>query len=135
MKVSQAFPSKYLKAADLEGRSVIVIMAQVETETIGDDDRPVLYFKGKNKGVVLNKTNAGKISDAYGDDTDDWFGKPIELYPTEVDFQGKSVEAIRCRVPKGGKAAAPAQPSARELPAQQERENPAPADLDDSIPF
>jgi hypothetical protein len=134
MKVSEAFPSKYLKAADLAGRPITVIMAQVETETIGDDDRPVLYFKGKNKGLVLNKTNAGKISDAYGDDTDDWFGRAIEIYPTEVDFQGKTVEAIRCRVPKAAKEnAAKAQRPAS--PPQEERENPAPADLDDEIPW
>jgi hypothetical protein len=71
MRISSAFPSKYLKAADLQGRQVNVLMSHVETETIGDDDRPVLYFQGKEKGLILNKTNANSISAVYGDDTED----------------------------------------------------------------
>jgi arabinogalactan endo-1,4-beta-galactosidase len=99
MKMSEEFPSKYLKAADLQGREVRVTMAHVEREKIGDDAKPVLYFKGKDKGVVLNKTNAGTISDAYGDDTEDWFDQPLILFSVMVDFQGKVAPAIRCRVP------------------------------------
>ena len=99
MKMSEEFPSKYLKAADLQGREVKVIMANVEREKIGDDNKPVLYFKGKEKGVVLNKTNAGTISDSYGDDTDDWYDQPLILFSVMVDFQGKVGPAIRCRVP------------------------------------
>lgn len=99
MKMSEEFPSKYLKAADLQGRDVRATMANVEREKIGDDFKPVLYFKGKEKGVVLNKTNAGTISDAYGDDTEDWFDQPLILFSVMVDFQGKVAPAIRCRVP------------------------------------
>lgn len=107
MKMSEEFPSKYLKAADLQGREVRVTMANVEREKIGDDAKPVLYFKGKDKGVVLNKTNAGTISDAYGDDTEDWYDQPLILFSVMVDFQGKVAPAIRCRVPtaKDNKAA------------------------------
>jgi arabinogalactan endo-1,4-beta-galactosidase len=99
MKISESFPSKYLKAADLQGREVRVIMANVETEKLGDDDKPVLYFKGKEKGVVLNRTNSSAIADAYGDDTEDWFDQPLILFSVMVDFQGKVGPAIRCRVP------------------------------------
>jgi arabinogalactan endo-1,4-beta-galactosidase len=99
MKMSEEFPSKYLKAADLQGREVRVSMSNVEREKIGDDTKPVLYFKGKDKGVVLNKTNAGTISDAYGDDTEDWYDQPLILFSVMVDFQGKVAPAIRCRVP------------------------------------
>lgn len=99
MKMSEEFPSKFLKAADLHGREVRVTMQNVEREKIGDDTKPVLYFKGKEKGVVLNKTNAGTISDAYGDDSEDWFDQPLILFSVMVDFQGKVGPAIRCRVP------------------------------------
>jgi hypothetical protein len=99
MKISEEFPSKFLKAADLGGREVKVTMANVEREKIGDDTKPVLYFKGKEKGVVLNKTNASTIGDAYGDDTDDWYDQPLILFSVMVDFQGKVGPAIRCRVP------------------------------------
>lgn len=99
MKMSEEFPSKYLKAADLQGREVRVTMANVEREKIGEDSKPVLYFKGKDKGVVLNKTNASTISDAYGDDTEEWYDQPLILFSVMVDFQGKVAPAIRCRVP------------------------------------
>jgi arabinogalactan endo-1,4-beta-galactosidase len=109
MKMNEIYPSKYLKADDLQGREVRVIMQAVELEKIGDDNKPVLYFKGKDKGVVLNKTNAGTISSAYGDDTDDWFDQPLILFSVMVDFQGKVAPAIRCRVPtaKDNRAVAP----------------------------
>lgn len=99
MKMSEEFPSKYLKAADLQGREVRLTMANVEREKIGDDFKPVLYFKGKERGLALNKTNAGTIADAYGDDSEDWFDQPIILFSVMVDFQGKVGPAIRCRVP------------------------------------
>lgn len=99
MKMSEEFPSKYLKATDLQNREVKVMMSHVEREKIGDDFKPVLYFKGKEKGIVLNKTNAGTIVDAYGDDSEDWTDQEIILFSVMVDFQGKVAPAIRCRVP------------------------------------
>jgi hypothetical protein len=58
MKISEEFPSQYLKASDLGGRDIRVTMGRVEREKIGTDNKLVLYFKGKDKGLVLNKTNA-----------------------------------------------------------------------------
>lgn len=99
MNIEEAFPSKYLKAADLQGRSVVVKMATIRMEKVGDDQRPVLYFVGKEKGVVLNKSNKNSIVDMYGAETDEWTGKPIELFTAYVDYQGKQTEAIRIRKP------------------------------------
>lgn len=99
MKISEEFPSKYLKAADLQNRDVKVIMANVEKEKLGDDMKLVLYFKGKDKGLVLNKTNSNTIVDAYGDDTDDWYDNELILFSVMTDFQGKIGPAIRCRAP------------------------------------
>ena len=99
MKISEEFPSKWIKAADLQDRNVMVVMANVEKEEIGKEMKLVLYFKGKERGLVLNKTNSNTIVDAYGDDTEDWFGKEIVLFPIMTDFQGKSVEAVRVRAP------------------------------------
>jgi hypothetical protein len=146
MKISEEFPSQYLKAADLGGREIRVTMANTEREKLGNDNKLVLYFKGKEKGLVLNKTNAGTISDSYGDDTEDWFDNPLILFSVKTDFQGKVVDAIRCRVP-----------TAKDNRQQQRREDPissgpidppprravggvsdnmAPPDrLDDEIPF
>ena len=51
MKISEEFPSQYLKAADLGGREVRVTMGRVEREKIGTDNKLVLYFKGKEKEI------------------------------------------------------------------------------------
>lgn len=97
MRVSEAFPSNYIKAGDLQGGSPRVVINHVKLEDIGDDRKPVVYFKGKEKGLVLNKTNANNIATLFGDDMDDWSGKEIVLFPAMVDFQGRTVEAIRVR--------------------------------------
>jgi len=139
MKMSETFPSKYLKAADLQGREVRVTMANVEMEKIGDDNKPVLYFKGKDRGVVLNKTNAGTISDSYGDDTEDWFDQPLILFSVMVDFQGKVGPAIRCRVPTAKDNKQKADPISSGVTEQPRRAIGGVSDnldsLDDSIPF
>ena len=99
MKISDEFPSRYLKAADLQGREVRVTMQHVEKEKLGDEMKLALYFKGKEKAMILNKTNSNTIADSYGDDTEDWFDQPLILFSVMVDFQGKVGPAIRCRVP------------------------------------
>ena len=99
MKISEEFPSQYLKAADLGGREIRVTMGRVEREEIGTDKKLVLYFKGKDKGMVLNKTNANTIGDHYGDDTDDWYDQPLILFAIKTEYQGKPVDGLRCRVP------------------------------------
>lgn len=97
MNINDAFPSNFLKAADLNGAQPTVTITDVRMEDIGDDRKPVVYFDGKEKGVVLNKTNATNISGAYGPNTEGWRGKKVVLFSTWVDFNGKSVEAIRMR--------------------------------------
>jgi len=100
MKISNAFPSEYLRAIDLNGRNVMVVIDRAEmAELSGGDHKPVLYFKGKEKGLILNKTNANNIAAVYGDDTDDWEGKELILFSAMVDMQGKTVPAIRVRAP------------------------------------
>lgn len=122
MKISEAFPSKYISASDLGGESKIVTMASVEMEKVGEDVKPILYIRGTDKGLVLNKTNANKIAEIYGDDTDDWSGQQIVLFPTMTDYQGKTVEAVRVR-----------QVMPKDRP--QKAATPVPAVADDDIPF
>lgn len=98
MNINAAFPSTYLKAADLQGRSASVVMDRVSLEEIGGEHKPVLYFVGKERGLVLNKTNSTIIAEMHGSETDDWPGKAIVLYPARVEFQGRIVDAIRVKL-------------------------------------
>ena len=98
--INDAFPSKYLKAADLKGKPVALTIKETKSENVGDDLKLVVYFKGTDKGLVLNKTNAKSFALVTGSaDTDDWSGKKITLYPTKVEFQGSRVPAIRVEEP------------------------------------
>jgi hypothetical protein len=100
MLISQSFPSKYLKSEDLQGKEIKLTMSHVIDEKLGDDTRPILYFRGVEKGLVLNKTNAFMIKNSYGDDTDDWTGQPIVLFAIMTnDPSGKPVQGLRVRPP------------------------------------
>lgn len=103
MNVNTAFPSKYLKAADLGDTQPVVTISHVEIEEVGQDKekRPVCYFQGKVKGVVLNRSNANSITAISGTpETDEWPGVQVQLYVAVVSFRGEEVEAIRMRAPK-----------------------------------
>jgi hypothetical protein len=96
-----AYPSRFLKAADLNGRVAIYTVHSASFEDLGREKerKPVVWFKESNKGLVLNVTNWNSVEELYGDNTDQWLGKPIELYPTKTSFGGKRVDCIRLRQP------------------------------------
>lgn len=120
--LNDAFPSKYLKADDLKGRDVPVVIAGWSFENIGTppEKKLVLSFQGRDKTMVCNKVNASRIASLYGgDDFDDWIGKEIILTTEFVEFQGKTTKGVRVK--------APTKPAAAQAKAK--------ADLDDEIPF
>jgi hypothetical protein len=100
VRIFEAFPSRFLKSTDLQGREPTVTISTVKLENVRGGKRPVIYFNGKKKGMILNKTNAAAIAALYTDETDAWVGKQITLYPTMVEFQGDMVESIRIRGPR-----------------------------------
>jgi hypothetical protein len=124
MQISSAFPSEFLRAQDLQGRSVNVVIDRVELRDIGGDPKPVVFFMGKTRGLVLNKTNALELGNYYGNETDAWQGQPVQLYPAKVLYQGRQVDAIRVRVMRQAAvaqqdyAASPQYAAAAPAPAQ-----------------
>ena len=109
MDIGKVFPSRYLKVADLNGREVAVVIKDVKLESVGkgQEAKPVAFFRGTDKGLVLNVTNSKRIASIAGtQETDAWVGTRIVLYGTETEFQGDTVECIRVRVPKVEKPAA-----------------------------
>ena len=124
MNINKAFPSKYLKASDLNDQTHVLKIADVKVEEVGQnkDTKPVAYFEGKKKGLVLNKTNSRKIANIAGSpETEDWVGVEIAIFPTETEFGGESVECIRVKPPKG---------SSRRVEADE-----PPPPTDDDSPF
>jgi hypothetical protein len=97
----ELFPSPYLKHDDLGSEDKILTISSFDFEPVGEDNemKGTLYFNEvEDKKLVLNKTNASTISDIYGKRIEDWVGKRIALYKTEVPFAGKMVIAIRVRI-------------------------------------
>jgi hypothetical protein len=102
MNIQNAFPSKWLKSGDVEDGDLTLTIDRVEIEEIGSgeqqDRKPVIYFRETDKGMVLNKTNADTISKLHTPETDNWIGKQITVFATEVDFAGKQTLALRVRL-------------------------------------
>lgn len=123
MNINTAFPSKYLKAADLGDAQPVVTISHVEMELMPGDAkemRPVVFFENKQKGVVLNRTNSNAIAQIAGTpETDNWGGTAVQLYAAMVSFKGEEVEAIRIRAPRIKAAPRPVAPpsdDAEEMP-------------------
>ena len=118
MKISSAYPSRYVSAPDIpRGITVTVKISKVEMENVAgtsdpDDDKPVCYFLGKSKGLALNKTNARALAEAFGDETDDWTGKTIGLYLVETEYKGRQTQGVRISIAN--------------LPKPQDADQPAP---------
>lgn len=136
MDVNAMFPSNFLKASDLQGQEVSVTISRINYEKMSDgSDKPVVYFMGKEKGLVLNKTNATTIADMYGNDTDAWTNAQITLGTIWTDFQGKQVQAIRVR-PNVPQRAGNGQQQPMQGPSGEGYQgNPSLPPVDDEIPF
>jgi hypothetical protein len=119
------FPSRYLKAADLT-EPVVVTVSEAQLEELKHQGRAakkiVLHFKQTNKVFPLNKVNWDSMERVTGQsDSDNWAGCKIELYPTQTEMRGETVDCIRIRKPGEGQA----ESSTPEPPPE----------VSDSIPF
>lgn len=134
--------SNWLKAEDLKQQEHTLLIENVSIATIkdqktGQDQQKLeLHFRGAEKMLLLNKTNADAISYAYTPDTDQWIGKHVVLYPTMVSFGNQTVPAIRVR-PVLPQALQQSVAQTAQAPSYDGNNPPADAydDLDDDIPF
>jgi hypothetical protein len=102
MRLSEAFPSNFLKADDVLQDTVLTIKGQ-KLQSIGQgaqaENKLVLSFQETDKELVVNKTNFSAIATALAeDDSDHWIGKRITLYATEVEYKGETMLGIRVRL-------------------------------------
>jgi hypothetical protein len=102
MQANQLCPSPHLEAADLCGKEKVVTMKSVGFKVVGEAkvNKGVIEFEEFDRGMVLNRTNLKRVIELHGTETDDWTGKKITLYPSETDFQGKTVPCLRVRAKK-----------------------------------
>jgi hypothetical protein len=131
MRKDDVFQSKYLKAADLDGNPITLTIASATLETLknpkGEEQKKiVLGFRKAKKTLPPNLTNFEAVVDATGeDDTENWPGHKVELYPSEVQMGGKMVDCIRIRAAAQGVL----------KPKTKAAAAPVSDDMDDEIPF
>lgn len=105
MKVSDT--STFLETAALEGKDVTVTIESARSP--GKDDKGldgrafnpsamILRYKGKSKEHVCCRTVQKQIRRIHGNDTKNWIGKQITLYPTTCKaFGDPKTPCIRVR--------------------------------------
>jgi hypothetical protein len=94
----------YLKAEDLQGRIVNITIDRVCLEPIKDQEsgkeesKLVVHFAGKDKGLILNRTNADALNELFGtDDYDQWRGMVQLFVDPNVKFGNRTVAGLRIR--------------------------------------
>lgn len=107
MKRTQAFPGKFLAQDDVAEKPLVAKIDKAIREEVGDGEntetKTTLHFLDGIKPIVLNGVNWDTIESMYGDDSDLWHGKEIEIYrdPT-VRYGNKVTGGIRVRKPGNG---------------------------------
>lgn len=114
----EIYPSRWLKAEQIPNDGdLIVTIADVNAEALGTDKelKLVCVFRETDKQLALNVTNARTLEQLYGKDPNEWIGKRIALFATEVQFAGKMTLAVRVRMRP------PAQPQPQQPPRDPEQ--------------
>jgi hypothetical protein len=127
--MSDAFPSKYLKAADLPAPVVATIkvasLEKIKSFSGGETDKVVIFFAKGLKPLPLNRTNFESCVDISGsDDSDDFVGTKVELYATKTSMNGKTMDCVRIRAP-----------GAEEKPRKPVTDDGVKPDYNDEIPL
>lgn len=121
-------PTKYICFEDLRGQDVTVTVRAFAAEKMFANGkqqiRPVLYFEGKAKGMVVNATINDTLTALYGPELEGWVGKRITIYPTTDDRGGQERMVVRVRptVPPAKAAPKPADetPATTTTPSKEE---------------
>ena len=118
MKRKDAFPSVFMSKEDLgwpdHPKKVRAIIEDVVVEKIqgdnGTEEKAVMLFTDPDlKKLILNMINWTTLEVDYGEDSEDWAGKPVEIVvdPT-VMFGKKRVGGVRVHVPEANSNASKA---------------------------
>lgn len=135
MKIGQMFPSEYLRGIDVYAPGILTIVAVVEENAMNRETNKVepefvMRFKETDKKLRLNITMAKECMLIAGDkqgDSDNWLGKQVTVYQTEVKAFGKEHIVPRLRAVKSGDEPFGGKPAKQTAPA------PAFATIDDLL--
>jgi hypothetical protein len=140
-KVSDVYGGDFVKAAEIPTATrVVAVITGASAEEVGQnrDVKLVLNLRSSAgaawpRRLVLNKTNSLMLAIAYGDDTDHWIDKAIELWSEPTQYQGKDMMGIRLAALGNGADLPQTLPAATGPAWNSSKGNGG--DLDDAIPF
>jgi hypothetical protein len=95
MKASDFETSNYLNAksaGQYNGKTLTIY--EVKSEQVRDIRKMVIGFEGVEKALIVNKTNRVILTDAFGDETNDWIGRSVLLRLSTVMFEGQKTLSI-----------------------------------------
>jgi hypothetical protein len=90
MRKREVFPSNYLTSEDIPEQGIVVTIDRLEPARMPDGAmKQVMFFAEREKGMILNVTKWNVMERLYGEESDDWIGERITLYPGETPFEGE----------------------------------------------
>lgn len=103
MKKHESFPSNWLKVEDVKELTASgdqLVIRDVVRKMVGPADaeqkmQNVMEFTNSDKIWGLNATNWDSYEMMYGEDSDDWRGRPAMLYVTKVTGPNGIVDGVR----------------------------------------
>lgn len=121
------FDKEYLGHWDLpDDRDAVVTIEKVEAGELHKpgakkgERKPLLTFRGTEKKMVVNATNAKTIANLYGTHVEEWVGKRISLFRSKTHGPGGAeMDCIRVRptVPQPKQKDSEPKPSSEEQPS------------------
>lgn len=97
--MSQAFPGKWMKAHDVQ-QPVVLTITDIEQGTYSDGTPSWgMGFSETQQRLGLNKTNTQTLIELFGQFSEQWAGKQIEVFATTVEMGGRTVPCVRLRAP------------------------------------
>ena len=142
MKISDLLQSNWLRKEDLADpvAGEVFTIRRITEELVGADQQSkwALHWRERDvQPMLLNKTNLRLLASIYGDETDQWVGKEVEVYfDPSVSYGSQIVGGLRVRPPR------PPQPRRRssqpvedEDPPPRRKRGESGGLPDDDIPF
>src|SRR5262245_53043649 len=95
------YGSKYFSVTDLKGGQPRLRIGKIEVDELrekngGTKRKLVVYFDGQEKALVLNKTNATALANAFGKKYANWVGEFVSLFSAPTSYgEGVRVRPLR----------------------------------------
>lgn len=91
---------KYLAGDMIGQKNISLTIASVTIERMnsgkgGEQAKPCLHFKERDKLMVLNKTNASLLAQALGAETDLWTGATVVIAAPMIEAFGRSTRSLK----------------------------------------